>query len=552
MSNLFCQSLGRRQMVLAGAAGALLTVALSSVATATPSNVPNGPKPNVWTVGTWNGKPGRFQSIQAAVDAASPGDWIVIAPGDYKERGDYTTHPPVTRPSAGVLIDKPGLHLLGLDRNRVIVDGTKSGPPCSSDPADQDRGPSGPNGLWGRNGIEVFEVSGVTIQNLTACNFLSGQDGSGNQIWWNGGDGTGEIHMHDYSGSYLSATTAYFQKDDPAQATYGIFVSNADGPGLIDQTYASNMNDSGYYIGACQDCNAVLDHAHGQNNVLGYSGTNSGGHLVISNGEWDLNGEGIDTNSASDGDLPAPQDGACSSGSCWMLTGNYVHDNNNRDVPGNGLGLVGAGAVVAGGSHDTIVNNRFVNNGAWAVALVPYISGVQNGPSDCTSAGGVWDNPFVDSLAGGPACFFNALGSNVHDNVFAGNGSFGQPTNGDLADLSDFSAIGIPAAAPGQGNCWHDNVDPAGVSSAPPNLEQTNGDCATAGPGAALTDPLFGQVLCNLHQLPPSDPLCNGAVYPQQDPSFPLMPLPPQPSMPDPCSALPRTIPWCVPGHNKV
>ncbi len=54
----------------------------------------------------------------------------------------------------------------------------------------------GPAFLWGRNGIEVYEASGVTIQNLTVCNFLSGQDGSGNQIWWNGGYDTGQIHMH--------------------------------------------------------------------------------------------------------------------------------------------------------------------------------------------------------------------------------------------------------------------------------------------------------------------------------------------------------------------
>ena len=276
----------------------LLAFGLGTPAGAMSSGGGHGPKPKVWTVGTWHGKAGRFTSIQAAVDAASPGDWIVIAPGDYKERGDYTTHKPITAPGAGVLIDKPNLHLLGLDRNGVVVDGTKSGPTCSSAAADQDRGPTGPAGAWGRNGIEVFEASGVTIQNLTACNFLSGQDGSGNQIWWNGGDDTAQIHMHSYSGSYLSATTAYYQPSDPAQATYGIFVSNADGPGLIDRTYASNMNDSGYYIGACQDCNAVLDHAHGENNVLGYSGTNSGGHLVISNGEWNNNGEGIDTNSA--------------------------------------------------------------------------------------------------------------------------------------------------------------------------------------------------------------------------------------------------------------
>src|SRR5271157_6547945 len=136
------------------AAVALLIVGLSSPSVATQGQG-NGPKPKVWTVGTWNGKAGQFQSIQAAVDAASPGDWIVIAPGDYKERGDYTTHPPKTQPSGGVYIDKPDLHLLGLDRNRVIVDGTKSGPACSSQAADQDRGPVGSNGSWGRNGIEA-------------------------------------------------------------------------------------------------------------------------------------------------------------------------------------------------------------------------------------------------------------------------------------------------------------------------------------------------------------------------------------------------------------
>lgn len=330
-------------------------------------------------------------------------------------------------------------------------------------------------------------------------------------------------------------------------------MSNADGPGLLDHTYASNMNDSGYYISACADCNAVLNRAHGENNVLGYSGTNSGGHLVISNGEWNNNGEGIDTNSQSNGDLPAPQNGACPSGhgSCTVITGNWIHDNNNRDVPGNGLGLVGAGVVVAGGRNDTIANNRFDTNGAWAVALVPYITSAANGPADCTGAGGTWDNRFIDAMAGGPACFFNDYGMNVHDNVFTGNGGFGNPTNGDFADLSNFSAIGIPPAAPGQGNCYSGNTDPTGLTSAPANLQTTNSDCVTAGPGAAVTDALFGQVLCNLHQFPPTDALCGGAVYPQQDTSFALKPLPTQTTMPDVCSTLGRTTSWCPPGHNK-
>ena len=111
----------------------------------------------------------QFNSIQAAVDAARPGDWILVAPGDYHERGDYTTHQPTDEAGAGVLITTPDIHLRGLDRNGVVVDGTKPGSPnCSSAAGDQD---FGPNGL-GRNGVEVFKADGVSVENITACNFL--------------------------------------------------------------------------------------------------------------------------------------------------------------------------------------------------------------------------------------------------------------------------------------------------------------------------------------------------------------------------------------------
>src|SRR5260221_11697103 len=166
---------------VAAAATAAVVLGLGLSAAAGPAR--SGPKPRVWTVGTWQGKRGQFGSIQAAVDAASPGDWIVIAPGDYKERGDYTTHRPATAPGAGVWIDKPGLHLLGLSRGGVIVDGTRSGPPCSASPSDQDRGPAGPRRPWGRNGIEVYGGRGVTSATMTACSSLSAQTGRGTHAW---------------------------------------------------------------------------------------------------------------------------------------------------------------------------------------------------------------------------------------------------------------------------------------------------------------------------------------------------------------------------------
>jgi nitrous oxidase accessory protein NosD len=127
----------------------------------------------VLRVGTFHGVAGNYKTIQPAVNAANPGDGILVAPGDYK---------------GAVRIKKDDIHLRGLNRNSVIVDGTNSGKACSSKKGDQNfkRGDDG-------NGIEVFKADGVYIENLTACNFL----GEGNQIWWNGGDGN---CWHDNSG----------------------------------------------------------------------------------------------------------------------------------------------------------------------------------------------------------------------------------------------------------------------------------------------------------------------------------------------------------------
>jgi len=187
----------------------------------------------VLRVGTLQGHAGDYTSIQDAVDAASPGDWILIAPGDYHERGDYTHPSPNGDAGGGVLITKPNLHLRGLDRNKVIVDGTKAGSAPSDASADaQDLGPlDGDSQPSGRNGIEVFEVDGVTIENLTACNFLTGAHGGGNQIWWNGGDGTGTVNLNGYHGAYLSATTTVFLGEDAPGGEYGIFASNVHGRG---------------------------------------------------------------------------------------------------------------------------------------------------------------------------------------------------------------------------------------------------------------------------------------------------------------------------------
>src|SRR5438093_682925 len=42
--------------------------------------------PRVLKVGSYQGQPGDYASVQSAVDAAQPGDWILIGPGVYHEQ----------------------------------------------------------------------------------------------------------------------------------------------------------------------------------------------------------------------------------------------------------------------------------------------------------------------------------------------------------------------------------------------------------------------------------------------------------------------------------
>src|SRR3979490_457057 len=92
--------------------------------------------PRVPTGGPYPGIRGQYKPIQAAVNAAKPRDWVLVAPGDYKTKSFRAPAGASDRP-AGVLITKARLRLRGMNRNTVVVDGTKSGPPCSRAKSDQ-------------------------------------------------------------------------------------------------------------------------------------------------------------------------------------------------------------------------------------------------------------------------------------------------------------------------------------------------------------------------------------------------------------------------------
>ncbi len=523
----------RRSLVVVIALAALGALALASAALA---------HSRVLRVGSYHGVAGQYKTIQAAVNAARHGDTILVGPGDYHERNDHRRQPKGEVPPSGVLITKDNLLIRGMNRNRVIVDGTKPGSkPCSSKKSDQDFGDRSKRAKpLGRNGLVAWKADNVTIENLTACNFLTGSGNSGNEIWWNGGDGSGKIRLHRFTGNYLNATSTFYNGTDTA-AGYGLFSSNAKGPGLWAHDYASNFDDSNYYIGACRRvCNQTMNHDWSEFSALGYSGTNSGGKLIVKNSEFDKNKDGFSTNSQNNDDLPSPQDGHCRKGkrsrithtvSCWVFIHNYVHDNNNPQVPGRGAasaGPVGTGMSIAGGRFDTLMGNRFVHNGAWGVLLVPYPDDETPPPGEHCQGG--TSDTILSSF--GFTCTFDDWGNQLFNNKFKDNGFFGNPTNGDIGELTLINGKPI--------NCYRKNTTPDGTS--PATVQTTNTDCGSTGTGnnnlsllsEAACDSEVDTTLCL-----PSDSYPRGTKVVMH-----RLPTKKLDTMPHPCKGVPSN-PWC-------
>lgn len=354
--------------------------------------------------------PEDHDTIQAAVDAAEPGDLVLIGPGVYNEAVEVGTE---------------NLTIRGTDRNEVIVDGE----------------------FELENGFRVLETDGVAIENITARNYTS------NGFFWSGVTG--------YRGSYL---TAYRNGD------YGIYAFDSV-KGQLDNSLGSGSPDAGFYIGECYPCDSILDNVVSEYNGLGYSGTNSGGNLLIVNSTFRHNRAGIVPNSGSYE--------LCYPGRDNTIVGNLVHDNNRTDIPGITVSLLaqGNGILVAGSVRNTVERNLVLNHDRTGIGLVPY---PEETAADLAPEMSEWETPCsethdepvpeipaedcvaVDGLLEGCVVIWHPFENRIIDNVVEGS---------KVADIAvgtvDLDGKGVTTEQ--LGNCFSGNTF---ASSMPASIEQ--------------------------------------------------------------------------------
>ena len=244
-----------------------------------------------------------YHTIQAAVNAAQPGDSVLVDAGTYQEEVTITT---------------PDITLAGVDRDTVVLEGS---------------------GFLG-NGVSVT-ANGVAIHTMTARDYTS------NGFQFSGVDGFAMTDLHAI--------------DNSQYGLYAIHSVNGD----ISHSVGTGHADSAFYIGETYHCNCDVHDNVGYHNMLGYSGT-ANSYVRIWNNEFYDNRAGIlmsvlpsemgiDSSNHFEGTQVHTS-----------IYNNNIHDNNCQ-CPTSGIFStlhppIGEGITIAGGWMNDIHDNTITEN----------------------------------------------------------------------------------------------------------------------------------------------------------------------------------------------
>jgi len=335
------------------------------------------------------------QSIQAAVDAAAPGDRIVVQPGVYHEVGrPCVVDPTVT---CAVLITKDNITLVG--------DGLPGRPVILENAGGQDTGieAARANATSPCVSTEAERIQGTTVAGFTVNGF--------------GGNGIRLLCADNWLVAFNSTNN---------NAEYGIFPAES-GNGRVHDNIATGAHDTGIYVGQSHDVR--VDHNVATQNVSGFEIENSV-NVTMDHNEAFSNTGGILVFI-----LPG----------LTVLTGannhvehNSVHDNNQPNTclnPGDDVCHVppGSGILVVAGDSDSIEHNEVLNNETVGIGVVDFCTAFGIPSAICFSLG-------FDPLPENTRIEFNLVKGNGNNPQFPG------------LPGEDLFWTGV-----GSGNCWKDN-----------------------------------------------------------------------------------------------
>ena len=338
---------------------------------------------------------GPGESIQAAVDAASAGDTIRVAPGTYTETGSPCPAEPGS--TCAVSVTKDDISIVAGGGGPVTLDATGG----------QDKGVAvGKTGDPDCLTDSSLQVSGSLVRGITVTGFE--EDG---------------VFLYCVDGFRVTDVRATDNLE------YGIFPSHSFN-GRVDHSFVSGANDTGFYIGQSRD--SRMDHNFATDNVSGYEIENSSG-IRTDHNEATGNTGGILSFTLPFLDVKSNSDN--------VIDHNNVYDNNRPNTcldPGEAVCGVpqGAGILLLAADDNQVEQNTVTGNDTFGIAVANFCLGTQTPPEVC------------EQLDIQP----DSDGNRVTGNKVTGNGGDPDP------DVAPVFAVDLAWDTTGVGNCWERNV----------------------------------------------------------------------------------------------